>query len=223
METESKTATHAPRRKPRGHGHERRGEILAAARRMFVLEGYENVTTRKLADQVGISQTGLYVYFENKEAILKVLCRDAFDGLVARMRAAAAGTPLGPERLHALVEAYVDFGFAFPDEYQLVFMTNSAGTPYAQPKDLSLPFDEQPPGLQAFLACRDQVADLIRAGVLRRMDESLATQMIWMSCHGLVALLITRPNFPWADRKTLVDELASTLAGGLLRSSGRRP
>ncbi len=49
----------APPRKPRGHGHERRSEILTAAKQLFISEGYETVTTRQLAERVGISQTGL--------------------------------------------------------------------------------------------------------------------------------------------------------------------
>ena len=48
----------------------RGGEILTAAKQLFMSEGYETVTTRQLAERVGISQTGLYVYFKNKEEIL---------------------------------------------------------------------------------------------------------------------------------------------------------
>ena len=46
-------------RKPKGSGQERRGEILAAATELFAAEGYGRVTTRALAERVGISQTGL--------------------------------------------------------------------------------------------------------------------------------------------------------------------
>ena len=49
----------AARRKARGHGHERRSEILSAAKQLFISEGYETVTTRQLAERVGLSQTGL--------------------------------------------------------------------------------------------------------------------------------------------------------------------
>ena len=37
-------------RKARGSGHERKGEILAAARSLFVEHGFENVSTRKIAE-----------------------------------------------------------------------------------------------------------------------------------------------------------------------------
>ena len=49
-------------RKARGSGHERREEILRAARELFLEHGVEGVSTRQIAARVGISQTALYVY-----------------------------------------------------------------------------------------------------------------------------------------------------------------
>src|SRR5688572_25491389 len=95
------------KRKPRGSGHERREEILAAARELFVTEGFETVTTRKLAERAGLSQTGLYVYFQSKEEILETLCRDAFEKLIERMRQVERDTKLGPERLRRIIECYI--------------------------------------------------------------------------------------------------------------------
>lgn len=218
--SQAKTALAPHARKPRGQGHERRNEILAAARQLFVTEGFETVTTRKLAERAGISQTGLYVYFQSKEEILEALCRDTFEKLVEGIQRVEAETELGPARLRRLIECYIEFGLDYPDEYQLVFMTSAAGTPFAHQKDLNLPYDEQPPGLQAFLAYREQVAQLSAAGFLKPVDVLVATQIIWMAGHGLVALLIARPSFPWADRQALIGTLADTLVDGLLRRSG---
>ncbi|WP_374576746.1 TetR/AcrR family transcriptional regulator [Phenylobacterium sp. J367] len=40
-------------RKAKGDGHLRRAEILEAAERIFIAEGYEGATIRKIADEVG--------------------------------------------------------------------------------------------------------------------------------------------------------------------------
>ena len=45
-------------RKPRGQGQSRRAEILDAAKRLFLTDGYENATIRKIAAAVGVSDTG---------------------------------------------------------------------------------------------------------------------------------------------------------------------
>lgn len=203
------------RRKPRGHGHERREEILMAAKELFVAHGFATVTTRQLAARVGISQTALYVYFRNKEEILAELSRRAFVGLVERIEQAAMETEVGPSRLRRLVEAYIEFGLEYPEEYQIVFMANPAGTPFGQPIDLNRALDQQPTGMDAFFAFREQFVLLSEAGFLRRMDVLVATEVMWMACHGLVALLIARPNFPWSDRDALIESIADTLVRGL--------
>ena len=57
-------------RKPKGEGHVRRAEILEAAERLFVECGYEGATIRKIADEVGVSSTALYMHFRDKSEIL---------------------------------------------------------------------------------------------------------------------------------------------------------
>jgi AcrR family transcriptional regulator len=203
-------------RKQRGAGHERRAEILAAAKRLFVSEGFETVTTRKLATAVGLSQTGLYVYFQSKEEILDALCRETFDRLQQRFRAVQAEVPLGPARLRRMVEAYVAFGLEHPDEYQLAFMVSHASMRHAHGKDLAGPFEEQPVGLQAFLVAREMIAEMMEAGVVRPVDPVVATQTCWVAMHGLVSLLIARPGFPWVERQVLIDALVDMIVGRLV-------
>jgi AcrR family transcriptional regulator len=204
-------------RKARGLGHERRAEILAAAQQLFVSEGFETVTTRRLADHVGLSQTGLYVYFNSKEEILETLCRDTFASLAQRLRQVAASVELGPELLRALGDAYVDFALEHPDEYHLAFVIRRPGKP-AQRKDLGRPIEEQPIGLQAFLVVYEQVARLREAGIIKPVDAMAATQTIWAAVHGLVSLLISHPEFPWGPRRQLVAGLGDMILEGLLDS-----
>ena len=43
-------------------------------------------------------------------------------------------------------------------------------------------------------------------------DPAVVHQAVWAACHGLVALMITKPNFPWAP----ADTLSAVLIDGLL-------
>ncbi|HPA73995.1 MAG TPA: helix-turn-helix domain-containing protein, partial [Spirochaetota bacterium] len=49
---------------------ERKGEIIDAALRLIDKKGIQNLTTRNLAREVGITEPGLYRHFRNKEDIL---------------------------------------------------------------------------------------------------------------------------------------------------------
>lgn len=202
-------------RKPRGRGHERRGEILAAATQLFVSEGYETVTTRQLAQHVGLSQTGLYVYFRNKEEILGELRHSTYARLEARLREVVAERARGIGLLRRLLVAYLEFALAHPDEYQLTFLVTHASLKYAADKDLERPAEEQPAGMQAFLAFKGEVAKLVAAGAIRRTDALALAQALWGAVHGLATLLITHPTFPWADRRLLMDTLVDSLISGV--------
>src|SRR5688500_7353296 len=71
------TTTRKSARKAKGDGHLRRAEILEAAERIFVAEGYEGATIRKIADEVGVSSTALYMHFQDKGCILLEICERA--------------------------------------------------------------------------------------------------------------------------------------------------
>ena len=53
---------------------ELRAKILDAARELFVAQGVEAVTMRKVADKIGYTATTLYNHFEDKDALLRALC-----------------------------------------------------------------------------------------------------------------------------------------------------
>ena len=72
-------------RKRRGEGHTRRDEILIAANELFIREGYEATTIRRIADVVGVSAPALYLYFKDKEAIMLALCDQTFGFLTDQM------------------------------------------------------------------------------------------------------------------------------------------
>ncbi|MBA4803249.1 MAG: TetR/AcrR family transcriptional regulator [Brevundimonas sp.] len=198
------------RRKPKGEGHERRAEILAAAERIFVEHGYEGATIRKIADEVGLSSTALYMHFADKGEILQEICRQAFETLQqANDRAVAQSGP--PEaRMRRMMQAYVAFGFANPDAYRLVYMTRPAELREgAQSAAREL-------GVGLFRAFEQVVEELEAAGRLR-VDARTAAQALWAGGHGVVSLMISKPYFEWVDRDTLAATMIEGLLAGLLR------
>jgi AcrR family transcriptional regulator len=201
-------------RKARGFGQERRAEILTAATDLFASEGYGRVTTRALADRVGLSQTGLYVYFRNKEEILRAICDETHDALTLAFDAAVANAGSPRDALRRLIRSYVDFGLAHPAQYQLTF-TVSPDALAPLDKDFSKPFDEQEPGARNFLRFRDHLAALAPKGRPAGLDPMIVAQILWFVGHGTVSLLISRSHFPWADRDLLIDSLEQVLMAGL--------
>ncbi|MDY6924560.1 MAG: TetR/AcrR family transcriptional regulator [Pseudomonadota bacterium] len=197
-------------RKPKGEGHARRAEILAAAERIFVEHGYEGATIRKIADEVGLSSTALYMHFAEKGEILHEICRQAFTTLMEANDEVLAG-PSDPEaRLRRMLRAYIAFGFANPNAYRLVYMTRPVELrDGAQSAAREL-------GQELFRAFETVVEEAAEAGRLRG-DAATTAQALWAGAHGVVSLVITKPYFEWVEQETLVDTLLDGLFAGLLK------
>src|SRR5258708_37260110 len=106
-------------RKPKGSGQERRDEIIAAAKELFMTEGFAKVTTRAIAEKAGLSQTGVYLYFPAKEDILKTIGDETHDALSSAFDRAAArpGTPR--EIFRRVIHAYNHYRPAHAAQYCL--------------------------------------------------------------------------------------------------------
>src|ERR1700674_3528025 len=109
-------------RKPRGQGASRRGEILDAAKRLFLTDGFEHATIRKIAATVGVSSAALYLYFPDKDAILRAIAESTFETLLARLEQSQRQADTDLQRLQAGLHAYIAFGLRHPDEYRLTFL-----------------------------------------------------------------------------------------------------
>ena len=197
-------------RKPKGEGHSRRAEILAAAEQIFVEHGYEGATIRKIADEVGLSSTALYMHFSDKQEILHEICRQSFETLIA-LNQTVLDSPGEPEvRMRRMMEAYVAFGFANPNAYRLVYLTRPL-----EARDGAESVAQQL-GADLFRSFETLVEDVERAGRLRG-EVRASTQALWAGGHGVVSLMITKPYFDWVDRETLVKTLMDALFMGLLK------
>lgn len=199
-------------RKPRGEGHARRAEILEAAERIFVEHGYEGATIRKIADEVGLSSTALYMHFAEKGEILHEICRNALEALIASTR--HLRSELGPpERtLRRMIEAYIAFGFANPNAYRLLYLTRPVEARGGAESAA------QETGAELFQAFEAVVQEAAAAGRLRGDATATATaQALWAGGHGVVSLMITKPYFDWVDRDLLVRTMLDALFAGLLK------
>src|SRR3989442_9104489 len=62
-----------------------RQEILDAASELFVRDGYENVSMRRIADKIEYSPTTIYLYFKDKAELLEQVCAETFSRLLQRV------------------------------------------------------------------------------------------------------------------------------------------
>lgn len=201
---------HKSARKPKGDGHLRRGEILAAAEKIFIAEGYSGATIRKIADAVGVSSTALYMHFRDKDQILLEISNDAIERLL-ELNTQIAAQPIDPvSRVRVMLEAYMKFALDNPNTYQLVFC--STGEHVSSDKSA----DVMALGDRCFEKFSEPVHQIAAQGRLRSGSAVEAAEVLWSGCHGLVSLLITKPSRGWSDPDHLMKVMLDGLLYGLV-------
>lgn len=194
-------------RKPKGDGHLRRAEILEAAERIFVAGGYEGATIRKIADEVGVSSTALYMHFQDKDGILLEICERTIRQLLVQ-NTEIASKPLDPAtRVKMILGAYMRWGLQHPNAYHLVYVAQ---------RQLLWPEGTADLSAQCYDIFAGVVREIAASGRLRTGTADSAAQALWMACHGVVALRIGKPAFAWADSDELIAVVLDGLLNGLI-------
>ena len=167
---------------------ELRQAILTAAGELFLEQGYERFSLRKVAERIGYSPTTIYLYFRDKDDLLFTVVDEGFVRFGQQLAAAAASTEDPWERLIALGRAYVNFGLQNPVYYQLMFMQRTDFLTRRQA-------GESQPRIASFRVLQQTVQQAIDAGVLRPGDAESYSDVFWALVHGMVSLAISMPMF----------------------------
>jgi AcrR family transcriptional regulator len=196
---------------------ETRDKILDAARELFVTEGYEGVSMRRVAEKIEYSPTAIYVYFADKNELFHELCRQDFARLQQVMQ--SAEMPADPvERLRQIGRSYIQFGMRFPNHYVFMFMTpHLPQEPDEEDREIMGNPEED-----AYAMLKWAVQEAINARCFRDevQDAELVSQTLWASVHGVISLNIAKGKDPWVEWRPLEDRSEMMLditLRGLLR------
>ena len=185
-----------------------RRQILSAARELFVNEGYESISMRKIANKIEYSPTTIYLYFEDKADLLDSVCKETLLDLLNTLERLKEDTSDPVEALRKSGRAYVEFGLKYPQDYKLTFVIR----PQFQ-KGLGL--QQGSVGERVFNYLRAMVSECIRRKAFRRVDVETTGQALWSAVHGVTLLLIDFSDFPWIEKDKLIDMVIDTMIDGL--------
>jgi AcrR family transcriptional regulator len=163
--------------------------IITAARELAEAEGWDAVTTRRLAAEIEYSQPVLYSHFKGKDAIRTAVALQGFAELASDLREARTSAPGSRDALAAVAAAYAAFAERRPVLYDAMF-TQAVDLPFATP--------------EAPAALRDAFAELHRAiePVAGDDDPDVLTETFWSGLHGLLTLRRSgRLRFESHDRR----------------------
>jgi len=188
-----------------------RASLCEVAERLFAEQGYEGVTLRAIAAELGCSPMTPYRYFENKEAIFTAVRTAAFMRFGQAIQAATRAHPDPVDRLGALARAYIRFAMAQPQAYRIMFeMAREAG--------IDAELLAQPEKREAILCgWQPLVTALVELHEAGHVEGDPLTQahLAWSALHGLVTLELSRKLLLGREFDDLVEPLIEFFLRGI--------
>lgn len=168
------------------HKEDSRSKILAAAKKLFVEEGIEATSIRKIAKEVDISPTTIYLYYKDKRDIVYALHLEGCSLLRTRMEV-LMHVDHAFERLKAIGKAYLSFAVTEPGYYELMFMMKEP----MQFLDDHGGEDYWEEGDRVFEMLIATIKDCQQEGFFKGMDAQTLSLQAWSTVHGMASLFLS--------------------------------
>lgn len=195
---------------------ETRTRICDAAMHLFVEEGFEQTSMRRIADAVGYTPGALYAYFEDKDEILYSLLETGFTLLRDAMQGTSSLPPR--ERLLRVGEIYLRFAIENPHSYELMFIMSKTKQRIQQEEQWQV-------GIDTYEFLRSAVRAGMDASVIPRGDVDAVSFALWSNVHGIASLLLCGRTVMIPDESlpALVTEAYQWLMHATMTHEQRRP
>lgn len=160
-----------------------RRRILDAAKQLFVKEGFDNVSIRRIAAAIDYSPAAIYRYFKNKREMLSVLRDEGFKRFVEAQKSREGNIADPLARLRAGGTGYVRFALTEPDYFHLMFCSD------CEEVDLEGALAES--SMESYNLFRQSVQECVEAGYFGDVEVDTVVFSLWSGVHGLAHLINT--------------------------------
>jgi len=157
--------------------------ILSAAREIFLKEGYENTSIRKIATAIEYSPGIIYHHFKDKNELLLALHDKAFECKIEALFLSVQNMPDPLERLKATGKGYLQYGIDNPQDYELMFILSCTMEALAVKEEF------WQDGAAAINMLKQNIIECVEAGYFRKdINPEEISLILWSQVHGLVSL-----------------------------------
>ena len=162
------------------HKEDLKQSILDAAKKLFLNDGYEATSIRKIAAEIEFSPTTIYLYYKDKNEIAHALHEEGFKMLSERFSVLAhVEHPF--ERLKAMGRIYMQFALENKDFYEIMFVMK-------EPIVEACIEDEWDEGKRAFSTLLQTIEECQKAGYFKGFEPNAFSLVVWSTMHGLCTM-----------------------------------
>lgn len=165
------------------HRENLRQSILDAAKMLFLKNGYEATSIRKIAAEIEFSPTTIYLYYKDKAEIVHALHQEGFKMLSEQFKVLRnVEDPF--ERLKAMGRSYINFAMENRDFYEIMFIMKE---PLQHIEQEENPDWEE--GDAAFQTLLSTVTECQEKGYFKEYEPVAFALLAWSNMHGLCTLI----------------------------------
>ncbi|GAE94990.1 transcriptional regulator [Gracilibacillus boraciitolerans JCM 21714] len=146
--------------------------IIDVAHDLFVEDGYQHTSMRKIAKVLGYSHGAIYYHFKNKAELFYAMVEQDFAMINAEIDQLMKLDIEREQKLEELLLGFIRFGLTYPNHYEIMFLTKD--------KDLQYYATNAP----------DQSYHNFATTIATLTDHQLEVKKIWsifLMLHGFVA------------------------------------
>lgn len=182
-------------------------KLLEASRELLLKEGFRNFSLRKVAREVGVSATSIYLHFDSKDHLLHTLMEESISELNSKLQRAASEKTDPIQKLENLARVYTRFALEHSREYQIIYMVSSDEmSRYPKKK-----FRQARKGYEI-------VTQTLQEGVEKQLLEEdhprLAAYTFWAQLHGVMSVVLSKRLDTRVDQQKFIDQAIEHIIQG---------
>jgi AcrR family transcriptional regulator len=189
-----------------------RSATLDATRTLLVRDGYESLSMRKIAAEVGCSVSSIYLYFANKDELVHALIDEGFQIWYDIVRECAALPEPPLRRLEIHCRQYIAFGIENAEYYEIMYMFHLRRVARF-PKDL----------FRRATRSMDLLTGLVKECAPEAFSDEeearIQAHVVWAILHGVVSTILARRLDIRLDRDAYIETSVQSAVGMIRKLS----
>ena len=212
----AKTSTRKKRRRPR-HTEEFneafRRHIINVARELFIKDGYEGVSMRKIATKVPCAASTLYLYFPDKTSIILNIWEELFDISFEQCYEAANKHRKPIKKIRVFCIEYVHYWVVNPEYFHMIWLLDErdkAGVKYKQTSRALSKYDW-------IIGVIDNSKE--KGEISLNLSSAKLGDLLFSICHGLSTHIVAHSHMTWREAKSFVEISMDILLAGMIQKT----
>lgn len=162
-----------------------RDKILDTSRDLLFNKGHTSLSMRRIAKEVGVSATSIYLHFDNKDHLLHTLIEESVEELSSSIELNYNENTSVITQFESVIQGYINFALNNPEKYQIIYMVKSdAMARYPKEK------------FRRARRCYELLVKIITKGVAEQVmeeeDPITAAYSIWAQLHGVISVVLNQ-------------------------------